>query len=542
MTSPQAPLSLVLSQHPYRVGDLAGNGQLMARQAAAACAQGARIIVFPELALCGYPPEDLLLRPSLMQRVESALEPLLAVSGILCVVGLPVVHDQQRYNAAAVILDGRILGLYCKQSLPNYGVFDERRYFEPGQQSLVLTWQGVRLGILICEDIWLEQPIARLAEQQVQLVLCLNASPLEMGKQQTREALLQKQAQTHQLAIAYVNLVGGQDDLVFDGGSLAVNPDGQLAARAPRFEPAMLPLTLADGRFMAQSLAPALSAEAETWQAMVSAIRDYVGGSGFKGVLLGLSGGIDSAVTLALAVDALGASQVNAVMMPYHYTAGISIEDAENQARRLGVGFAISPIEPAVQAFNVMLKPYFGDRPADATEENLQARSRGVLLMALSNKLGYLVLTTGNKSEMAVGYATLYGDMAGGYAPLKDLYKTEVFALARWRNAQPDGPVIPPRVISRPPSAELRPDQTDQDSLPPYPELDAILRGYIEQDLSFEALCELGFDASTVKRVLQLVDRNEYKRRQSAPGVKLTARAFGRERRYPLVNGWREGS
>ena len=542
MTSPQAPLSLVLSQHPYRVGDLAGNGQLMARQAAAACAQGARIIVFPELALCGYPPEDLLLRPSLMQRVESALEPLLAVSGILCVVGLPVVHDQQRYNAAAVILDGRILGLYCKQSLPNYGVFDERRYFEPGQQSLVLTWQGVRLGILICEDIWLEQPIARLAEQQVQLVLCLNASPLEMGKQQTREALLQKQAQTHQLAIAYVNLVGGQDDLVFDGGSLAVNPDGQLAARAPRFEPAMLPLTLADGRFMAQSLAPALSAEAETWQAMVSAIRDYVGGSGFKGVLLGLSGGIDSAVTLALAVDALGASQVNAVMMPYHYTAGISIEDAENQARRLGVGFAISPIEPAVQAFNVMLKPYFGDRPADATEENLQARSRGVLLMALSNKLGYLVLTTGNKSEMAVGYATLYGDMAGGYAPLKDLYKTEVFALARWRNAQPDGPVIPPRVISRPPSAELRPDQTDQDSLPPYPELDAILRGYIEQDLSFEALCELGFDASTVKRVMQLVDRNEYKRRQSAPGVKLTARAFGRERRYPLVNGWREGS
>ena len=542
MTSPQAPLSLVLSQHPYRVGDLAGNGQLMARQAAAACAQGARIIVFPELALCGYPPEDLLLRPSLMQRVESALEPLLAVSGILCVVGLPVVHDQQRYNAAAVILDGRILGLYCKQSLPNYGVFDERRYFEPGQQSLVLTWQGVRLGILICEDIWLEQPIARLAEQQVQLVLCLNASPFEMGKQQTREALLQKQAQTHQLAIAYVNLVGGQDDLVFDGGSLAVNPDGQLAARAPRFEPAMLPLTLADGRFMAQSLAPALSAEAETWQAMVSAIRDYVGGSGFKGVLLGLSGGIDSAVTLALAVDALGASQVNAVMMPYHYTAGISIEDAENQARRLGVGFAISPIEPAVQAFNVMLKPYFGDRPADATEENLQARSRGVLLMALSNKLGYLVLTTGNKSEMAVGYATLYGDMAGGYAPLKDLYKTEVFALARWRNAQPDGPVIPPRVISRPPSAELRPDQTDQDSLPPYPELDAILRGYIEQDLSFEALCELGFDASTVKRVLQLVDRNEYKRRQSAPGVKLTARAFGRERRYPLVNGWREGS
>ena len=536
------PLKLVLAQDHYPVGDLMRNGTRMAEQAHQAASDGAHIIVFPELALSGYPPEDLLLRPSLAERVEAALAPLLAVQDILCVVGLPVVTQAQRYNAAAVIWNGQIQAVYCKQCLPNYGVFDEKRYFEAGRQALVINWLGYRIGILICEDVWQREPLAQLAEQQVQLALVLNASPFETGKQAVREQLLQNQAREFGMALAYVNLTGGQDDLVFDGGSMAVNPDGQLIARAARFTSETLTLHYnAQSHFAVSTLAAPLSDEAETYRAIVTALRDYVVGSGFKGVLLGLSGGIDSALTLALAVDALGPEQVHAVMMPYHYTADISVEDAQAQARRLGVQFAIAPIAPAVKGFEEILLPFFGDLPPDTTEENLQARSRGVLLMALSNKLGYLVLTTGNKSEMAVGYATLYGDMVGGYAPLKDLYKTQVFALSRGRNAQADGPVIPPCVIQRPPSAELRPDQTDQDSLPPYDELDAILQGYIEQDLSFKALCERGFSADTVRRVIQLVDRNEYKRRQAAPGVRLTSRAFGRERRYPLVNYWREG-
>jgi NAD+ synthase (glutamine-hydrolysing) len=538
-------LTLALAQSHFKVGDLMGNARRMIRQAEQARERGAHIIIFPELALTGYPPEDLLLRPSLQPRVQAAMALLKAVEGIVLVVGYPHADQQRRFNSAAVIASGHQRGFYHKQCLPNYGVFDEQRYFQAGRNQVMFDFAGRKIGLLICEDLWQTAPMQALQDNGADLAIVINASPFEIGKHQQRRALLQERASTHQMPIAYVNLVGAQDDLVFDGGTLAVNADGRIAADAPRFTEQLTLVTLSadNQQFDVEAIAetPALSPQAETYQALVMAVRDYVNHSGFPGVILGLSGGIDSALSLAIAVDALGPERVNAVMMPYTYTAAISLEDAQAQARRLGVSYHVSEIHGIVQGFQQALAPYFGDRPADTTEENLQARARGTLLMALSNKFGHLVLTTGNKSEMAVGYATLYGDMAGGYDVLKDVYKTQVFELARYRNSLEKIPVIPERVISRPPSAELRPDQTDQDSLPPYDVLDAILFGYIEQDQSLDQLVAQGFDADTVKRVLTLVDRNEYKRRQSAIGPRVSSRAFGRERRYPLVNGWALG-
>jgi NAD+ synthase (glutamine-hydrolysing) len=462
-------LTLALAQSTFRVGDLMGNARRMVRLAEQARDRGAQIIVFPELALTGYPPEDLLLRPNLQSRVQQAMQLIRAVQGIVMIVGYPHADHQRRFNSAAVIYNGQQRGFYHKQCLPNYGVFDEQRYFQAGRNHVMFDFQGRKIGLLICEDLWQKAPIQQLAEQGAELVLAINASPFEIGKHQQRRTLLQKRAKTHQLPIAYVNVVGGQDDLVFDGGSLAVNADGQIAVDAPRFSEQLTFVKLgADNRFEAQPIAEELSPQAETYQALVCAVRDYVNHSGFSGVVLGLSGGIDSALTLAIAVDALGPERVNAVMMPYQYTAAISVEDAEAQARRLGVSFNVSEIHGIVHSFQQTLAPYFGNRPVDATEENIQARARGTLLMALSNKFGLLVLTTGNKSEVAVGYCTLYGDMAGGFDVLKDVYKTQVFELARYRNSLEPQPVIPERVITRPPSAELRPDQKDQDSLPPY--------------------------------------------------------------------------
>lgn len=536
-------LTLALAQSHFIVGDLMGNARRMVRQAEQARERGAHIIVFPELALTGYPPEDLLLRPSLALRVQDAMTLLKAVEGIVMVVGYPHADQQRRFNSAAVIASGQQRGFYHKQCLPNYSVFDEQRYFQAGRNQVMFDFAGRKIGLLICEDLWQNAPMQALKDNGADLTLVINASPFETGKHQQRLNLLQSRARSHAMPIAYVNLVGAQDDLVFDGGSVAVNADGTLAADAPRFTEQLTLLTLKAGSqtFDDAVVTPPLSAEAETYQALVMGVRDYVNHSGFPGVILGLSGGIDSALSLAIAVDALGPERVNAVMMPYTYTAAISLEDAQAQARRMNVSYHVSEIHGIVHSFQQTLAPYFGERPADATEENLQARARGTVLMALSNKFGHLVLTTGNKSEMAVGYATLYGDMAGGFDVLKDVYKTQVFALARYRNSLDKTPVIPERVITRPPSAELRPDQTDQDSLPPYDVLDAILFGYIEQDQSLDQLVAQGFDADTVKRVLTLVDRNEYKRRQAAIGPRVSSRAFGRERRYPLVNGWTLG-
>lgn len=531
-------LRIALSAAAFRVGALPDNSRRMAEQATQARDQGAALMVFPELALIGYPPEDLLLRPVLADRIDQALEPLLAVRDIVMVVGLPTIHEGQRFNSAAIVYQGQLHGLYHKQILPNYSVFDERRYFAAGNRSLCFDFKGLRIGLLVCEDVWHDAPLQRLKAEGAQLALVLNASPYALGKHALRQQRLQQAARTHGLPMAYVNLLGGQDDLVFDGGVLAVNADGTLAVDAPRFVEQLALVDVVAGRIVPQPLTPPLEPMAELYQALVMGVRDYVNHSGFGGVVLGLSGGIDSALTLAIAVDALGAQRVHAVMMPYTYTAQISVDDAAKQARRLGVNFRICEINGIVDGFLQALSPFFEGTAADTTEENLQARARGTVLMALSNKFGLMVLTTGNKSELAVGYATLYGDMAGGFDVLKDVYKTQVFALAQWRNQQAGGPVIPSRVITRPPSAELRPDQVDQDSLPPYDVLDAILEGYIEHDLDMAALVEAGFDAATVQRVLHLVDRNEYKRRQAAPGPRVSNRAFGRERRYPLVNGW----
>ena len=536
-------LTLALAQSTFVVGDIAGNTKKIIEQANTAREKGAQIVVFPELAIIGYPPEDLLLRPSLAIRVQAALAEIAAVEGIVIVAGYPLNEGKKRFNSAGVFAQGQQRGTYRKQKLPNYSVFDEARYFESGKDSVIFEISGRKVGLLICEDIWHRQPIKTLKDNGADLVLVLNASPFQIGKQELRRSLLTHRATENSIAIASVNLVGGQDDLVFDGGSIAVNPDGQVAAEAGRFESELLLVNfdLEQRAFVAQEPVKPLPKLAEIYQALVLAVSDYVNHSGFPGVIIGLSGGIDSALCLAIAVDALGAERVNAVMMPYTYTAAMSIEDAEAQALRLNVGYHVAEIHHIVDSFTKTLAPLFGDAAVDSTEENLQARARGTLLMALSNKFGHLVLTTGNKSEMSVGYATLYGDMAGGFDVLKDVYKTQVYELAAFRNSLEDTPVIPERVITRPPSAELRPDQTDQDSLPPYDVLDAILYGYIERDKSLDALVEQGFDRATVQHVIRLVDRNEHKRKQAAPGPRISGRAFSRERRYPLVNGWVAG-
>lgn len=544
MSSPV--LSIAVAQINLMVGDIPGNTAQVIR-----CAERARdelqadLVLFPELTLTGYPPEDLLLRPSLVHRIEAAVARLREVAGITLVVGLPVMTEAGLQNQALVLRDGVTLARYAKQELPNHAVFDERRYFVPGQTACVFEQDGVLIGLTICEDIWHPGPARAAARAGAELLLNLNASPFHADKVDMRRQVVASRCRENELPVVYCNLVGGQDELVFDGGSFAMQADGQVAWQGGFFESALQVVRFeADSRrFQAQPQTTLPSVPAAVYQALVMAVRDYVRKSGFKGVVLGLSGGVDSALTLAIAVDALGADSVRAVMMPYRYTAQISLEDAEAEARTLGVHYAVLPIEPMVTAFTDTLAETFEGLAADKTEENLQSRSRGVLLMAMSNKLGYLVLTTGNKSEVAVGYCTLYGDMAGGFDVLKDVYKTLVFDLCRWRNAQtPEAPPIPQRVIDRPPSAELAPDQKDEDSLPPYPVLDDILARYIERDESAEAIIAAGFEPEVVRRVLRLVDLNEYKRRQAAIGPRITRRGFGKDRRYPIVNGWQIGS
>ncbi|WP_342244859.1 NAD+ synthase [Pseudomonas sp. OTU5201] len=538
-------LRIVMAQLNLRVGDVQGNVERIIEEANAAReAWEADVIVFPELSLCGYPPEDLLLRSSMQRRIEHGLQRLRdEVRGIYLVVGYPWLEDEQRYNACAVIADGQLLATYYKQRLPNYRVFDEKRYFEPGHQPCVVDIKGVPVALSICEDIWFPEPMAQARAAGARLMLSLNASPFHLDKQLEREETLAERVAEGEMPVIYVNQVGGQDELVFDGGSFVIDASGLICQRAPAFVEGLYPVDvqLQEGRWLPRRThcAELQELEASVYQALVVGVRDYVQKNGFRGVVLGLSGGIDSALTLAIAADALGAERVEAVMMPYHYTAQISLEDAEIEARLLGVTYRVLPIAPVVDAFQQVLAPEFEGYARDASEENLQARCRGSLLMAISNKKGSLVLTTGNKSELAVGYATLYGDMAGGFDVLKDVPKSLVFRLAEYRNSL--GPVIPPRVIERPPSAELAPGQQDEDLLPPYAVLDEILKLYIEHDLSANAIIAEGFDEDTVNRVLSMVDRNEYKRRQAAVGIRVTQRGFGRDRRYPITSGWRLG-
>lgn len=535
---------IALAQFSPFIGDLDSNVQKMIEQANDAKKQNAEIIVFPELSIIGYPAEDLFLRPSLAKRTAQAFEKLATIKDIVLVFGfVNLTDDGQRYNAAAVMKDGQVLGIYNKQNLPNYSVFDEKRYFNEGHQHLVFEYLGHKFGVLICEDVWSLNTVQQLAQLNVESVLVLNASPYEVGKPQHRIVTLKELAKQLNLHLVYVNQVGGQDDLIFDGTSFVINQSGEVALQAPSFieDLYFTEYQIENKSYQVVETAPALSTMAEIYQGLVLATRDYVQRSGFPGVILGLSGGIDSALTLAIAVDAIGADKVQAVMMPYTYTSQISVEDATEQAKRMGVTFGIAEIHPIVNSFMQTLYPFFGNSPADATEENLQARARGTLLMGLSNKFGNLVLSTGNKSELSVGYCTLYGDMVGGFAVLKDVYKTIVFELAKYRNSISETPVIPERVITRPPSAELRPDQKDQDSLPAYDILDAILYAYIEEEQSQEDIIAKGFEREVVEKVIRLVDRNEYKRRQGSIGPRISSRAFSRERRYPIVNGWKPG-
>ncbi|NNH36403.1 NAD+ synthase [Acinetobacter sp. NIPH 2377] len=536
---------IALAQFSPHTGNIEANAQKMLEQVNEAKKQKADLIIFPELSTVGYPAEDLLLRPSLAKRTQTAFEQLSQVKDIVMVFGfVNQTEDGHRYNAAAVMKDGQVLGIYNKQNLPNYGVFDEKRYFSEGHQHLVFEYLGHKFGVLICEDIWSLTTVQQLSQLNIETALVLNASPYEVGKPQHRLTTMSELAKQLHINLVYANQVGGQDDLIFDGTSFVINKDGNIVLQAPSFKEDVYyaEYEAEQQAYKVATVTPVLDTMAEIYQGLVLATRDYIQRSGFPGVILGLSGGIDSALTLAIAVDAIGADKVQAVMMPYTYTAQISVEDAAAQAKNMGVTFGIAEINPIVNGFMQTLYPFFGDSPADTTEENLQARSRGTLLMALSNKFGNLVLSTGNKSEFSVGYCTLYGDMVGGYAVLKDVYKTIVFELAKYRNSISEIPVIPERVITRPPSAELRPDQKDQDSLPPYDVLDAILYAYIEEDMSQDDIIAKGFKKEVVEKVIRLVDRNEYKRRQAAIGPRISPRSFGRERRYPIVNGWIPGA
>ncbi|KPK40415.1 MAG: NAD synthetase, partial [Gammaproteobacteria bacterium SG8_47] len=502
----------------------------------------ANIVLFPELALTGYPPEDLLLRPELHMRVLRALEYLKQhIEGIVAIIGHPQYAAGGLYNAASVIGSGRTLASYHKQHLPNYSVFDEKRYFTPGDQPCVVEIKGVTIGVTICEDVWSPGPLCQVAEAGAQLIVNINASPFHLNKGHEREEVVAERIRSAKVPVVYVNLVGGQDELVFDGESFVMDADGVVTHRFPAFEDGLysVDVSVADDVARPQPAAAVsapLSSDESAYRALVLGVRDYVKKNGFGGAVIGLSGGIDSALTLAIAVDALGAECVEAVMMPSRYTSDMSVEDAAQQARTLGVDHTVISIEPAYRAFISCLTDEFAGLPADTTEENIQARCRGVILMAISNKKRKIVLTTGNKSEMAVGYATLYGDMAGGFGVLKDVPKTLVYRLAGYRNAR--AAVIPQRVIERPPSAELAADQKDTDSLPPYEVLDPILEMYVELDKSEADIVAAGFDAGVVRRVVTLVNRNEYKRRQAPPGVRITRRAFGRDRRYPITAGF----
>ncbi|WP_455233832.1 NAD+ synthase [Thiogranum longum] len=538
----KSALRLVMAQRDFLVGAVSRNADGVIEAAQQARDElGADLIVFPELTLAGYPPEDLLLRPGFQEIVDQALLRVRSqVSGIHVLVGHPEKTAEGRFNTASLIRDGDIIARCRKHNLPNYSVFDEKRYFVAGEGFCVAEIAGVRVGVSICEDIWMPEPAQAAVAAGAQLLVNLNASPFHIGKGNEREAVVANRAQETHCAVVYVNLVGGQDELVFDGESFVVDQAGTTVIRAPAYQHGLYPV---DFELAGESLkplpgqlTPRLSEEASVYHALVKGVRDYIAKNGFQGAVIGLSGGIDSALTLCIAVDAIGADQVEALMMPSRYTADISLEDARAQARALGVDYREISIEPPFNAFLEALSEVLAGTEADTTEENIQARCRGVILMAVSNKQGRILLTTGNKSEMSVGYATLYGDMAGGFAPIRDVPKLLVYRLAEYRNSL--GAVIPQRVLDRPPSAELAPDQKDEDSLPPYSVLDPILEGYIAQDLSIEELVHRGFDRDTVRRVATLVDRNEYKRRQAPPGVRITQRAFGRDRRYPITSGF----
>ena len=543
---------VVMAQLNFLVGDIDGNARRVVDSARRAAAElDADLVVFPELALTGYPPEDLLLRPSLAGRVERALARI-AGAGVECPIalGFPQATEEGLFNALTVIDRGRRVATYRKRQLPNYQVFDERRYFRPGRGSCLIELFGAKVAFTICEDLWREHPARQAAEAGANLLININASPYHIDKSEERIALLRARCARGGFPIIYVNLVGGQDELVFDGASLAVDAGGEIRARAPAFAEGLYPVDIeVDKGGGACKLAPAVvarapaAAEEQIYQALVLGVRDYVDKNGFPGVVLGLSGGVDSALTLAVAVDALGADRVQAVMMPFAHTSDLSKAAAADQARTLDVAYSVIPIDAAYRAFVAALAAEFAGAAADVSEQNLQARCRGVLLMAISNKKGLLVLTTGNKSELAVGYATLYGDMAGGFDVLKDVFKTMVYRLAEYRNrlGGDAGGVIPRAVIERPPSAELAPGQVDADNLPPYDTLDPILERYVERDWSADRIVADGFDADVVARVVRMVDRNEYKRRQGPPGVRLTRKAFGRDRRYPITNAWPPG-
>lgn len=533
---PHETLRIGLAQVNPRVGDVVGNQRLILDAMARARAQGVRLLLFPELVISGYPPEDLLLRPDFVSACEQAVTEIAQqCEGMQVVLGHPQRLDGHLYNMASWLADGRIQGRYCKQQLPNYRVFDEKRWFDSRPDTLVVECAGQRLGVLICEDLWAPGPARAYAAQGVDGLLVLNASPFESGKREARLQAARAHASALGLPVVYVNLWGGQDDLVFDGAGFALAADGRLHSRQPAWRDDLRVLDWPLGMQPASADWP--EAVEDVWQAVVTGTRDYIAKSGFSGACLGLSGGIDSAVTLAVAVEAVGAEQVHALMLPTGYTEDLSLQGAAQQARTQGVRYDVLPIEETFRGMETRLQPVFDGRGPDVTEENLQSRIRGTLLMALSNKSGKLLLATGNKSELATGYATLYGDMNGGYAPLKDCYKTVVYQLARWVNRERE--IIPWAVIERPPSAELAPGQRDSDSLPDYPVLDALLQRLVEEDASRADLLAEGFDEANVDRVIRLLLRNEYKRRQGAPGPKVTPRAFGRDRRYPIVSGWR---
>jgi NAD+ synthase (glutamine-hydrolysing) len=562
----QSVLTVALAQVNTTVGDLAGNAKRIAAMARRAHAAGARVVVAPELALSGYPPEDLLLRPSFMRGCADALQALADevadCGGLHVVVGHPHQTGERgdvrskshvvplRFNAASVLAGGRVVATYAKRELPNYQVFDERRYFasgrDAGQGAVVFEVAGVRLGLLVCEDAWFDEPAAAAVAAGADVLCVLNASPFHLDKAGEREQRMADRARTAGVPLLYSHLVGGQDEMVFDGGSFAVDSTGAVGARAPSFREHLLLCEVLPGGGVRGERHPVAEPEAQAWDALVTGVHDYLGKNGFPGAIIGLSGGVDSALVLALAVDALGADRVRAVMMPSPYTADISWLDAREMAARLGVRYDEIAIAPMFDAFRTSLAPQFAGLPEDTTEENLQARIRGTLLMALSNKTGSIVLTTGNKSEMATGYATLYGDMAGGFAVIKDVAKTLVYRLCHWKNNQPNvradgsvGPVIPERILTRPPSAELKPGQTDQDSLPPYEVLDAILSRYMEDDEGIDEIVAAGFRRTDVERVAHLIRISEYKRRQAPVGIRITHRAFGRDRRYPITSKFR---
>jgi len=533
------PFHIALAQINTVVGDLSGNAKLIRDAAEVAHRSGAKLLITPELALTGYPPEDLLLRPAFIEAAEDALDQLrsalVAYPGLAVVVGHPLKTTQGLHNAASVLRDGQSIASYAKHELPNNEVFDEVRYFTPGSAPCIFDIEGCAIGVIICEDAWHTGPAAQAKAAGAQLLISLNASPYHLQKENLRLEVLRKVIDTIGLPLIYVNAVGGQDELVFDGGSFALDANGLVATAMPQFEAGIGLVAIdANGEPELGLIAPSQSMESQAYAALVLGVRDYVHKNGFPGVIIGLSGGVDSALVLAIAVDALGADQVRAVMMQSPYTAEISWVDARALARNLGVQYDEIPIDTAVAALEGALANQFAGLAPDTAEENIQARVRGTLLMALSNKTGRLVLTTGNKSEMAVGYCTLYGDMAGGFAVIKDIPKTLVYQLCAYRNTL--APVIPERILMRAPSAELRPDQTDQDSLPPYELLDAIVEGYMEQNQSIASLIERGFDEVSVRKITRLIKLNEYKRRQAPPGVRVTARAFGRDWRYPITS------